>query len=109
MLNNVGKTFGVVAVHVGEENGVQLSWRNVQLREPHVGSAPGVKLQLHSAAIVAVVAKADQRAGAGLTLENGGAALRAGQRDHEARRCLSRRSGGRGESERRDSCKRELA
>ncbi len=83
--HDIGEALSVIRVHMSEENSVELHRRYVELRQPHVGAAPGIDQQLHGAALVAVVSEADQGARTRLAVEGCGAALRAGQRDEKAR------------------------
>ena len=93
--HDIGEALGVIRVHMGEENSVELDRGYVELREPHIGPAPGIDQQLHGAALVAVVSEADQGACARLPVEDCRAALRAGQRDEKTRSSFRRWHDGR--------------
>jgi hypothetical protein len=40
--HDIGEALGVIRVHMGEENSVELHRGYVELREPHIGPAPGI-------------------------------------------------------------------
>jgi hypothetical protein len=91
-LDEVGKTLGMVIVHVGEEDRVQLLGPDAELREPHGGAAARVELQFHGAAVIGILPVADKRPRRGHPIEGllrtaGGAS----QCYHEARRRNGRR------------------
>src|SRR5262249_27474987 len=51
-LNDVGKAFRVVRMHMRKEDRIELSGRHAYLRQPHVGPASGIELHPEGTAIV---------------------------------------------------------
>jgi hypothetical protein len=68
-LHDIGETFGMVRMHVCEEDRVKLTNVNVDLREPQRCAATSIKLQFYGAAIVAVIAVPNKGASTGHTVE----------------------------------------
>jgi len=91
-LDEIGKTLGMVVVHVREEDRVQLLGPDSELRQPHGGAAARVELQFHSAAVIGILPVTDKRPGGCQPIEG---LLRtasgASQRYHEARSRNGRR------------------
>ncbi len=81
--DKVCEALGMIVVHVGEENGIELLREDAKLRQPHGGSASCVELQVKDVAIIVAAAVTDQRAGAGQTWKHRRAALCACERDRE--------------------------
>jgi len=91
-MDEVGKTLGMIVVHVGEEDRVQLLGPDSELRQPHGGAAARVELQFHGAAVIAILSVADKRPGLCQSIEGLlWTASGASQRYHEARRGNGRR------------------
>ena len=94
-VHQVGEPFGVIVVHVREEDRIKLRRIDTQLRESHCRPAAYVKLQLQVAAIVARVSIPHQRARPCETVECGGTRSGAGQGYNQAGRGMSTRGGAR--------------
>src|SRR5450755_1634302 len=104
-LHDSSETFGMVRMHVCEEDRVKLPNVNVDLREPQRRAATSVKLQFYDAAIVAVIAVPNKGASTGHTVEEHRAAHRTSQRNKQTGRCLRGRKSGQPDGRRQERCR----